>query len=187
MYLGPGFKEAYQSHIAHLANTMAFDEVRVGIVGPPAERRNVRKYIIPSKWKVVAEANEGFEQVTLAAIDVDDEDLVAYSHTKGAGNPHAVNRRWREHLEQKLFEEMQPGWLTDICVPNWLTESVTGVLPEGCAGFSPGNYFWAWGYFLNKLPEIDMSDRYAAETWIGMGNPQVEVIDDRPWDARRWM
>jgi hypothetical protein len=77
--------------------------------------------------------------------------------------------------------------VADVVCPNWLMQSITGTLPMGCSGFSPGNYWWATGKFIKTLPPVDLTDRYAAETWIGMGNPMVAITDEIPWSPQRWM
>jgi hypothetical protein len=185
---GSGWPEAVQDHLGVLDSADLFDVVSVGIVGSAASRRAV-KYRLPAGVSIVAEANDGWEQVTLSAIDVDDADVVAYSHTKGAANDTLLNQRWRRYLEHYTFGDdaaIDALIEVDVVCPNWLTKSITGTLPPGCSGFSPGNYWWATGAYLNRLPLPDVSNRYAAETWIGMGQPTVAITDGRPWDPRNW-
>lgn len=190
---GPGWPDALTDHIDMIEEAgVVFDQVRVGIVGPP-HLRDAVKLCLPEDWRVWVEADEGWEQVTLASIGVMDDDIVCYTHTKGAANDTELNRNWRHHLEyftlmpwgEALHELASSG--ADVVCPNWLPVSITGTLPKGCSGFSPGNYWWATGKLIKSLPPVDMTDRYAAETWIGMGSPMVAITDSIPWDPRRWM
>jgi hypothetical protein len=170
---GTGWPEALAEHMDAVTG-IEFDEVNVGIVGHRACRDAV-KMCLPPGWTVVAEADEGWEQVTLQSIVCDPDDIICYTHTKGAANDTLVNRRWRHHLEKRMFDTwrtcvhaLQSG--ADIVCPSWLTESVVeSDLPEGCHGFTPVNFWWARGSYLHTLPAIETGTRYDAETWIGMG------------------
>lgn len=181
---GTGWPDALDEHMVYAA-FVDFDEVNVGIVGHRACRDAV-KLCLPPGWNVVAEADEGWEQVTLQSIVAEPGDIICYTHTKGAANDNEFNRRWRHALERATMDEWRSHIHAllggaDIVCPSWLTESVTGELPEGCAGFTPGNYWWARAEFLHALPPVAMDSRYDAETWIGFGDPEVVALAGDRW------
>lgn len=198
-YAGDGWRVAWADHVAAIKRSgLHLDEARIGLTGEDRDevrlmRRQVAEDIsqLVEEW-TITDHGDGWEQKTLASIQASDDDIVLYTHSKGAGNNHVLNDRWRRYLEKFTLAPWAEAVVTlldgdvQVICPNWLTVSVTGELPEGCSGFSPGNYWWARGDFLNTLPPLDFTDRYGAEVWIGMGNPVVAVTDPRPWSPDNW-
>src|ERR1035437_714731 len=98
------WKSIVAEHIDALASSGLAAEVhplRLGIVGDKDERKEVFRYCssrMPTL--VVAQADEGWEQVTMAELEKDDGswDAVLYAHTKGVNVPSLWNDMWRQSM-----------------------------------------------------------------------------------------
>lgn len=154
----------------------------VGIVGRLCHRRDVGRWLTSEAgtWTLAAEADEGFEQVTLAAMhrwcQRAHPSAVLYAHTKGAFHPSDFNHRWRRSMTSCVI-----GRWANCCA------ALTGYDAAGChwltAGEYPGqvvtpyfggNFWWARSSYLARLPPPPLTQRHDAETWIGLGAPTVK-------------
>jgi hypothetical protein len=165
-------------------------DVRVGIVGGPAQREEAERWLDVNRgagcWSLAAAADDGFEMVTLDVLHqfakgADPETPVLYAHGKGSfqGGPFAD--AWRRNMTLHL-------------VGRW-KHCVNSLNDYDCVGchvltreqfpdkiFQPliigGNFWWATAGYLATLAPIDPqgTNRYAAEGWIGLNNPKVECL-----------
>lgn len=145
--------------------------MHVGVVGRPEDRQSALAAL--GGVEVAVEADEGWEQVTLAALHAyaqEHDHAILYAHTKGASNPSDFSRRWRtsmtEHLIAqwpKALEAIEKG--CDLAGAHWI---------EGHAWphFS-GNYWMASAAYLRTLPPCGNGDRMEAEFWVGQNEPKV--------------
>ena len=163
---------------------------QLGITGPAEDRQRVADWAAIHGWTVIAEADEGYEQLTLSAmhrwaLSGDEPAAVLYCHAKGARTDlHGTNSAWRRKMTERVVGE-------------W--PSCTGLLEHhdavGCcwknkyefphllsafagAGIFAGNFWWATRQYIQRLPEPGLADRHDAEAWIGQADP--DVIDMLP-------
>jgi len=100
------------------------------------------------------------------------EDYLLYVHTKGVSKPDRM-REWRRYMLWACVTHWR-GCITaldsgaDTVGASWQVEGYAGL--KGCAGFWPGNFFWANASYIASLPNPtdDMRTRFKAETWIGL-------------------
>lgn len=172
------------------------DYIGIGIVGTPFNRQIVKNTIphllIASKpkFEVIAEEDDGWEQVSLRAMDLSEEAALLYCHTKGAANPAMIQNRWRVSM-------------LNAVVYDW-THCVDGLIDQGLSTMGcfyrpnpwyhySGNYWWATTEHLRKLPPFNYESRWEAEAWIGKapglygdigpGHPATDRIE-RGWTYR---
>src|SRR5215469_4637354 len=180
--LGGNIQAMWDSGLLDDADTRI---MRVGIVGPPAERARVISYLQRHvSCAVVAEADEGFEQLTLDALYEDAQreawDIALYLHTKGAtyagaGPEVSFVHAWRtsmlrgvvhgwKHCEELLEDVDAVGchWLTAEEYPEWVENPFFG-----------GNFWWARADYVRTLERCERDARHRAEAWIGTGAPAV--------------
>lgn len=123
----------------------------------------------------------GFEQVTLRilAASAQPGDKILYSHTKGAYTKHPINEAWRQTMDSRLIgpwaNRLKDLDDFDAVGLHWLTPSEFSHR-DVHSPFFGGNFWWATGDYIKRLPEIEDGDRYAAERWIGLGNPKVKDL-----------
>ena len=154
------------------------DDVFVGIVGLPENRASVKERF-PAV--VVAEADEGWEQVTLQKLHDyahNHEAKVFYAHTKGAyqvddyrmlwrvAMTYDTVTRWRECVDALDF--------VGVAGPYWLDSA----MPEHSEHkhFFGGNFWWARTNYLRALPPVEVEHRWQAEGWIGLADPSVKIM-----------
>lgn len=158
--------------------------ITVGLVGSRLDRAIARERIgsllaeLPNSTLDWAEADQGYEQVTLALLRswvhaARGDQAVLYAHTKGAHNQSEMNAEWRRSMTRHVVGD----WRTcvsllrdyDTIGCHWLTPSlyphVVGTPYYG------GNFWWARASYLRRLPPLEQQDRHAAEGWIGLGDP----------------
>jgi hypothetical protein len=184
------WREPVTEHWQALQDAEWTESVRVGIVGPPEARGEVVAWLSeqPLAFEVVAEADQGFEMLTLRAVHEyakSNDGAVMYAHTKGAYDTSEFRKRWRRtmchdvignwqgnlHVLEKGHDAIGPFWLTAEMFPNQIIIPIFG-----------GNYWIATCEYLRTLPECEDGDRYNAEGWIGLGKP--DAVDLRPgWPA----
>ncbi len=77
------------------------DEIRVGIVGPPEQRKVVKEILdnslVASKIKVVVTRTNAWEQATLTEMykaSQTEDAAYLYAHTKGSSDPSLINQLW---------------------------------------------------------------------------------------------
>lgn len=116
--------------------------------------------------------------------------VVFYFHAKGVSKPdHPASAPWRACMERHCL------WNWRLCVKDmvngcdtvgahWLTPEQYPTLVK--YPFWGGNFWWAKASFLMTLPELPnttphfFTDRYWAESWIGMGPQRPKVFDYAP-------
>jgi hypothetical protein len=156
------------------------DDVFLGVVGSRQNRDKVKHYL---PGVVVAEADNGWEQVTLQNVHEfaqTDDGAIFYAHTKGAWSQgdlakqwrvsmtHDTVTRWRECVTALLdVEAAGPYWLK-----SWEPEHVDHDF------FFAGNFWWARSDYVRTLDPVGVENRYQAEGWIGLGKPTVKNMRD---------
>lgn len=179
--IGNVWEPVAEEHFASLKAAGFTGDVRVGIVGLLPQRIRVKgwlDYTWPG-WDLAAEADYGYEQVTLLALHTAAQEMPAntpvfYAHTKGTARVSAHQDLWRRCMQEACVAR----W--GLCVAK-LAEGydVTGahyLIPDGRAVGVPmiaGNYWWATSGYIAGLPLLRHRDRYDAEAWIGLGDARV--------------
>ena len=194
VYAVAAWKDVVTEHLDALVESgLPIDVINLGVVGSPVAQAQVYDLVskrIPAT--VVAHAEQGAEEITLAALWRQvtrhrGSGAILYAHTKGVHNATPLNIAWRRSMTKFLVT----GWRD--CVPltadhdlvgcHWLSArnlAMYGNGPSGpCFG---GNFWWATREWLAGLESPrDSGDRFDAETWIG-GRPRV--VDLNPgWPA----
>jgi hypothetical protein len=179
LHAGGRWHEPAKEHFAALQASGFEGPVSVGLVGPELDRQEARDWLPP--WvRVCAEADSGFEQVTLRKLHdwarhADPETPVLYAHTKGAFNQSAGNTLWRQAMDEALLD-------IDRCLDYLQAVDAVGchwVTPEEfrwegiTSAFFGGNFWWANAGYLAALPGISWETRFQAEQWIGLGDPKI--------------
>lgn len=183
------WKVPVHEHLRALRDSRYNGSVHVGLVGTPENRdeaeRYVSKFWSPSAdW--CASADTGYEQVTLTALHAyvhrgDAAPYVLYAHTKGAYEESVSRDLWREAMTGPLvchWDEVVPRLEScDAAGLYWLTaEEFPG---RGITTpFFGGNFWWAASAYLRTLPAPEVTSRFDAEAWIGLGSPRV--LDLKP-------
>ena len=177
VYAAGAWMQPVREHIAALAVSGLRAPMMIGLVGVRGGRWQAREMITawldgaglpaPERW---AEADEGWEQVTLAEIRADvhripAEFAVMYAHAKGAHNPSPLNAAWRRSMTRHVVcgrEEcaglLEDGYDTAGC--HWVHAQKSTVM------FYAGNFWWARASYLRQLPEPPRESRWQAETWV---------------------
>jgi hypothetical protein len=192
MYLGGDWRTIADAHLGVLRQRDFAGEVHVTLIGPPEVREEAKAWL-GRRWsyKLAAEADEGFEDITLNAIwdtikDLPDETPILYAHNKGSFHVHVENNAWRRAMTEYLVE----FWKTrvaelaiyDVMAWTWLPVGEYDIgRPAGPEiidePMASGNFWWANAGYLRKLdpPPTGLVelDRIEAELWLGRGNPRV--------------
>lgn len=170
------------------------DRLHLGIVGnPKARQRIIERCYRTIPTEVVAEADEGWEQVTLTALWERRNSLrrpVLYAHTKGASDPTPWNSRWRRAMTAHLVTDWRTAVkrlsVADVVGCNWIDESTRNSMHSSGIDFFAGNFWWARADYLAKLAAPPNSTRWEAEVWIGTGLPRIfDVLPGFPSDVIR--
>ena len=150
----------------------------VGIVGTPENRQLVRE-ALPAV--VIAEADEGWEQVTLQELhnySHKQKAQVLYAHTKGAYQVDELRRLWRVAMThdtvtrwRECVEELEK---VQVAGPFWMKSSTSEHSEH--AHFFGGNFWWAQSDYLRTLEPVRTEHRYQAEGWVGLGKPSVKNL-----------
>lgn len=180
--IGTEWQRPAHGHVAAMGNAgLRPDLMIVGLVGHPGRRRAAQKW-----WRRAnvadhlefTEADDGYEQVTLRrlrewAATADPATHVLYAHTKGAYNLSPVTAKHRE-------------FMTAGVVGRW-REATAALADHDAAGCFwnnqgppqfTGNFWWSRAGYLATLPEVPDTDRYAAELWLGLGDPSACELAD---------
>ena len=166
---------------------------RVGVTGPPADRRAFAGWAEAHGWEIAAEADTGYEQVTLSALrqwalQDDEPALVLYAHAKGSRHDlHGANTAWRREMTVRLVGEWKAAALLLACHQAvgccWMNAAQYPQMDLPGSGIFAGNFWWATRDYLRRLPEPATRTPGDAEAWIGLGRP--DVIDFLPgWPVR---
>jgi len=181
-----------REHIAALGRAGFPGEMIVGLTGPEQDRARAREMIVlrmrgwdlpePAGWE---QADDGFEQVTLARLRADlhqgtDDAAVLYAHTKGARDNSDWNADWRRSMTRHVVgrwrecvQLLASGYDTAGC--HWLTREEHHDPPDRVVTvpFYGGNFWWATARYLRTLPEPLTDYRHRAEEWLGTGSPKA--------------
>lgn len=168
--------------------------INFGVVGTPAARCDVGGWLLNRgvAAKIVAEADEGYEQVTLLPLAKAVKKMggnVLYAHTKGASDQSELNVLWRRAMlglvvrDRKFCESEIYKRGYDAVGTNFLTpEEYQGIVTSPFFG---GNFWVATARYLRTLPTPptrtrDNHGRFDAESWIGSGARRPFVLDRLP-------
>lgn len=200
VFAGGAWSEPVREHIRALGQSRFEGSMTVGLVGAPADRERAREMITlrlggwglpaPEAW---AEADDGFEAVTLSAlrehaIACEQPEAILYAHTKGAYSHHPANVPWRRSMTRYLVSGwrdcvklLEDGYDTAGC--HWLTREENHDPPDFLWPYShyAGNFWWAQAGYLRQLPPLELDTRWQAEEWIGHGTPlAADLLPGRP-------
>jgi hypothetical protein len=170
------------------------DEIRVGIVGPPDQRKVVKEILdnslVAAKIKVVVTRTNAWEQATLTEMyraSQTEDAAYLYAHTKGGSDPSLVKQMWCRSMiffnivawERTLVELEK----VDCVGTHWLTTEQFPEIrdhnnPEGYPYFA-GNFWWAKSSHIRELGEPVREHRWQAEHWIGK-REGMTVYDPNP-------
>ena len=170
------------------------DEIRVGIVGPPDQRKVVKEILdnslVAAKIKVVITRTNAWEQATLTEMykaSQTEDAAYLYGHTKGSANPSLVAQLWGRSMIfftivawEKALAELEK---VDAVGCHWLTTEQFPQIadhnnPDGYPYFG-GNFWWAKSSHVRELGEPLREHRYQGEHWIGK-KPNTVVFDPNP-------
>lgn len=166
---------AWQEPIAEYLEALRASEfpgtLHVGLVGTPEQRAAALDAL--GDVHVAAEADSGFEQVTLAPLyeyAQEHEDVILYSHTKGASDPAPWKIAWRHSMTEHVIARWENALRgieagADLAGAHWIDD---GTPPH----FS-GNYWMASASYLRTLPPCPTGDRMDAEFWVGQNDPST--------------
>ena len=185
-------------HLATLKKSGLLERLgtlRIGCVGLPENRRRVWQWLeaLGFPFEVVAEANTGYEQVTLQQLhqfSLSHQGWVLYAHTKAAQNDNVFNHRWRRTMAHHVVT-LWPAAVAhlntcDAVGCHWLTSDEFKVAPDTPFPFFGGNFWWANLSYLSRLGPPDTTTRYLAESWIGQ-DPLIRIHDLRPgWPDQKF-
>ena len=170
------------------------DEIRVGIVGPPDQRKVVKEILdnslVASKIKVVVTRTNAWEQATLTEMykaSQTEDAAYLYAHTKGGSDPSLVKQMWcrsmiffnivaweRTLVELEKVDAVGCHWLTTEQFPQIADHNN----PDGYPYFA-GNFWWAKSSHIRELGEPVREHRWQAEHWIGK-REGMTVYDPNP-------
>lgn len=152
------------------------DEVFIGLVGSEENRKRVEQ-VCPGV--VVAEAETGWEQVTIEALHQyakDNDAHILYAHTKGAWSDSELARQWRISMTYDTVirwrDCVEALSRVDAVGAHWLKSNE--VEHSEHDHFFAGNFWWANTDYLRKLQPVRNETRYNAEGWIGLAQPRVK-------------
>jgi hypothetical protein len=153
--------------------------VYLGLVGQPFWRAAAVDAFSPlPDVKVAAEADEGYEQVTINALREwvqRNDGAVMYAHTKGSSDVTKFRADWRRSMCRRVVSDWRANLEAledhDAVGCHWLTpEEFPGAIHTPFFG---GNYWMARCDYLRKLPGCGPGDRMNAELWIGLAKPRA--------------
>ena len=186
IYADGEYEGIVQDHVEAIISSELIDSLDLFAVGLVGEKHNRIEAVELLTYygltpKVVAEAETGWEQVTLRKVrDYAryNRAKLLYAHTKGATSASQHSSEWRKAM-------------THDCITLW-QENVTALDDWAVSGsywmdskepehehhhfFFGGNFWWARTDYLRTLPPLQNEHRYQAEGWIGLQDPQPWVI-----------
>jgi len=193
LWVGGNWKGIVTEHIDILKRYGLLDHLEdmyVGIVGTPDDRDIAKKYLdtLSFKYKVVVEADTGYEQITQTVMHKfshENDGYVLYTHNKGSFHSGATNEAWRKSMTYhnvvcwrsttKYLDTMDAvgcHWLTPEAYPQLVISPFFG-----------GTFWWTKLSYLRTLDPPLNNSRYDAESWIGTKNG-IKTYDLCPgWPA----
>lgn len=177
------WRDPVTEHIQALADASFTGYFAVGLVGSNRNRHEalaqIREWREPNR---IIAASTGFEQVTLTQAHryaAKHDGAILYAHTKGAHDNTEFRALWRRSMTVNVVSRwrenlaaLQDG--ADLVGCHWLTqERYPGIVADTPFPMLGGNYWIARCDYLRCLPSPTGGDRYAAEAWVGLGDPCV--------------
>jgi hypothetical protein len=183
VFANGAWKQPVAEHVDALLAAGFEGNVHIGLVGTPERRKAARLALrrLP-RATVAVEADEGWEQVTLAAVKTyaaERDGAVLYAHTKGAHDNTEFRAAWRRSMCRRVVERWRENLAAldeyDAAGCHWLTPEQFPNSSEFKDGipFFGGNFWIARCDYLRTLPDPPTETRFQAERWIGMGSPRV--------------
>jgi hypothetical protein len=183
LYVDGHYEQPLEEHMSAMESSGLLYELEdfyVGLVGSPENRATAKK-LVPGV--VIAEADAGWEQVTLSALhhySKENDRFVFYAHTKGACSNDDFAKRWRSAMTNatvtKWRECIEALESVDCSGPYWILSDEPE--HEEHNMFFAGNFWWATTDYLRRLPSLRYDNRFRAEGWIGLGEPTVRVTHE---------
>lgn len=174
VYAGGYWKPGLEQHVKALKESgllKEIDYIRIGLVGNPLARDSVKGFLqkegVP--FSVIAEADTGWEQVTLTQLHEDAKSLPSfralYTHSKGSSSSNNLTEPWREDMTLHNVE----NWREAVA---YLDEyDMSGIYWIYGLEFYAGNFWWANSSYLATLPVPSTETRHEAESWIRAVRP----------------
>ena len=169
------------------------DRIYIGCVGGYAELEQLKAIISPfAKIEIMYHTTniEEFEFCTLRILKLQAHlqhpFYGFYIHTKGASYPVSNTKAyiggnyWRSYMNYYILTSWRKCLLkldlsADLCGVKLLTAKD---VPAHKLHYS-GNFFWFRSQYvqaLRSVEQLNLHNRYEAETWIGTGNPKAETL-----------
>lgn len=164
------------------------DSFNVGFVGSPEQIAAVRCTldVLTPNYQVVAEAETGWEQVTLEPMFdfvQDHTGPILYTHTKGASRHNPVDNPWRRMMTwhnvvnwQQPVAALASGKTVAGCY--WHQGGPSSVEGFGHGGMFGGNFWWTTCEALRRNVPPGMESRYSAEHWLGQLSEVMPITAD---------
>jgi hypothetical protein len=183
VYADGTWHTAVGEHLAALEDSRFDGEFHVGLIGSPDKVAEALDWFNvlrpPTAWW---SADRGFEQVTISKLHEytqTHDGAVMYAHTKGSGTISPFQEQWRAHMTFNVVNnwracrhQLRQGYDAIGC--HWLTaEEFPQVNVQTDFPMFGGNFWMATCEYLRKLPPVSTARRHEAESWIGLGNPNV--------------
>jgi len=190
VYADGQWQQPVHEHIAALETSgilKHLNDLYLGIVGQPHNRLEVvRRFHQASIYpQVAAEADEGWEHVTLEALRkraTNGEDPILYAHSKGAANPTEINIAWRKSMT--YYNIIQ--WRQNLAALQTHDTSGCHFIDDRAQHnglghrFYGGTYWWATTHHIRQLPDLVYHSRWCAEWWIGERFDDWKHYDTNP-------
>ena len=181
------FLDVVREQIDCIEESGLYDEIGQGYVCLASEnRKHVQKLkaMLPKKFKLCYFSR--INQYELPAMHMikqytNPEDKILYLHTKGvskSGKWRISADKWREYLNWGCIEKYEShiAALSLFDVSGVQLTRLNDNFAQKCGSglVYAGNYFWANGYYIQKLkaPEIG-TNRWIAEGWLFGANPKA--------------
>jgi hypothetical protein len=141
---------------------------RIGLVGKTENVQRVKDYLHSKgvAWDLLGSSEEGWEQLTLAALARDcqhHEGFAFYAHTKGAHTPSRFNTAWRKRMT--YFNVIM--WKEAVASLNHASAYGCHWMELDGSWIFGGNFWWTHMEHLRLLGPVSMENRWKAEEWVG--------------------
>ena len=181
VYADGAWEAPVEEHLHALTVSGLLDNLNdlfVGIVGSPENRTSV-KVRFPAV--VVAEADTGWEQVTLAKLHeyaMNHDGKIFYAHTKAAHQDDRYRARWRRAMTYDTVIRWRDCVhaldIVDVAGPYWMISQDSE--HKNHQHFFGGNFWWGQAKYLRGLAPVGLEHRWQAEGWIGLNAPSVKIM-----------
>lgn len=189
VYAGGDWRVPVAEHIDAMKRSGLDDVIKslnVGVVGSSEQRADALEVLELWDLDSVAEADDGWEQVTLAPMyewAQNHDGLICYTHTKGASRNDPIDRAWRRDMEyhnviewERIVEALTGDFL--VAGAHWITDD-----QSDHAGMFGGNFWWVRADLLRHGEPPKNDYRHRAEEWLGdLGRVESLVRDVTVFD-----